>query len=292
MDSYGACNECNRPLSKQGSRGPLCTECMAMHWNQPYPNMNYYSKMRQRVLQCLMAAVQAIMLAWFLLWANSVHAIEVSPPSPVPAMSPKIVMVEKILMKPTVVTVTYKTEDGKPTLLMVWAVVNGKIVFPSVVDDKVSMLTFSGPPGEYAVMGWECGVQTQEKVVIQEGDDPDPPPPPPPPPPKPGLRQVHVIYESSVDKNNPLFGLATTYLHQYCDETKHGYKLTDKDGEDYKENTPEWLVDYLKRASDAEIKIPFIVVSASLADGGTKYWVEAFPADGKKAVAIVKKHGG
>ena len=224
--------------------------------------------------------------------ADYASPIEVSPPSPVPALSPQVVMVPTIKMVPTVITV--KCADD--ALVFILGIVDGMPSFVETTESEPGKITFTGPPGQYAVMGVEDGKRFQIVVIIKPNDDdpdPDPKPDPKPDPdptPPPGPRTVSVVYESTDD--TPQFALATQRLQSYCNKNGHKYSRTDDDAQDPHGNRPQWLLGYLKHAKDAGLKLPFVVTAASLDGGGTKYWYDPFPLDSERAIAIVKAHGG
>ena len=162
--------------------------------------------MRKKRATCRAVAV----LVAVAMLVTTASAINVSPPSPVPALSP------------TVITVEYAKTDN--SFVFVIGVVDGAMYLPDVQDAGPGKLTFSGPPGTYAVMGTEDGKRIQQTVIVEGSPGPGPTPTPPPP----GKRLAVVIWETS-GKPRPEIAAATQALQKYCKEHGHVFRFVDKD---------------------------------------------------------------
>jgi len=203
--------------------------------------------------------------------SNITRAIEVSPPSPVPALSP------------TVITVNYAAENS---FVMVLGVVDGKMYLPEVNDAGPGVLTFSGPPGQYAVMGMEDGKRFQLTVVV-EGDNPVPPPIPPP---VPGVRSTVIIRESA--KDTPGLALAAQKLQEYQNKKKRYNRYLDDDSKDPSGKLLTWVQDLLVQAETAKVPMPALVIGDGSDGVGKVVKIVAMPIEPGAAVAVLKKWGG
>lgn len=200
------------------------------------------------------------------------RGVEVEPKSPVPALSP------------TVITVKY---DAAPnSFVMVVGIINGQMYLPDVKEPEPGKLQFSGPPGQYAVMGTEAGKRFQQTVQVV-GDDPGPNPPPPPPP--PGKRSVVVIYESS--QWSPEYAIVTQKLQEYAKQKGEPFKLVDKDARLPDGSRPEWLTEYLAKAASANLQVPVLGVVAASSNGDQVIFAK-LPQTFQEAIDFVKKNGG
>jgi len=190
-------------------------------------------------------------------------------------------------LSPTVVTVTYEAADN--SFIVVIGVVAGKLYLPDVQDAVPGKLTFSGPPGQYAVVGQEAGKRIQ-KTILVAGESPDPDPNPNPTPPPPGPRAAVIIYES--ERATPQMRAAARGLQNYCKEHGHRYLLVDDDAVDPLGLQPAWLKAYIAKAKEAGIREPYLVVTARSGEDVTFLGVAKFPATGAEAITILKKYGG
>jgi len=187
-------------------------------------------------------------------------------------------------LSPTVINVSYTASDK--SFIIIIGVVDGKMYLPEVQDAGPGKLTFSGPPGTYAVMGMEDGKRIQQTIVVEGDDSPDPPPPPPPP----GKRSVVVIYENEL--NTPAFTMAVQKLHQYADTKGHWFRVLDDDAKT-PDNKPSKLVqDLLAQAANAKVKEPFLVVGDGSDGVGNVIAIVPFPDESGKAIEVLRKFGG
>ena len=263
MNNHGTCKQCGGPLPQRRVQESVCEKCVDTY-------------MKKYKWKWLLSAVLAAGLVG--IPANITRAIEVSPPSPVPSLSP------------TVITVTYAAENS---FVMVLGVVDGKMYLPDVNDAGPGVLTFSGPPGQYAVMGMEDGKRFQLTVVVEgEPDpDPDPEPDPTPPPPPPGKRWVFIIYES--ERNTPGFALAVQKLQQYQDK-KHprSFRFTDQNSVGPNGGTPAYLAKYLQAARQAGHELPVLVIASGPDGEGKTLALVPFDNTPGKMIEVLKRHGG
>ena len=209
-------------------------------------------------------------------FANTASPIEVSPPSPVPALSP------------TVITVTYAAENS---FVMVLGVVDGKMYLPEVKDAGPGVLTFSGPPGQYAVMGMEDGKRFQTTIIVEgSGPDPDPDPDPEPDPFPPGKRFVIIIRESTDDSAR--LKSAVREVQDYAAKQGHEFLFVDDDSEDSQtEQRPKWLTGYLETARKDGHELPLMVVLAKFGDK-QRTTIRPLPTVRGEAVDLLKEFGG
>ena len=223
------------------------------------------------------AGLVALVLVLVGTLTHTARPIEVTPPSPVPALSP------------TVITVTYQTENS---FIVVIGVVDGKLFLPTVTDAGSGKLTFSGPVGQYAIVGQEAGNRIQQTIEVVGKDEPDPGPNPDPTPP-PGPRAAVIIYEST--DASPQFRSAARAVQLYCRDKKHTYRLIDKDAVGPDGQPPSWLSSYITLARQAGLETPFMLVTARSGYAGAKVEVlkvAPFPSDGAAAIKIIQDNGG
>ena len=210
------------------------------------------------------------------LLAHTTYAVEVTPKSPVPALSA------------TVIHVTYTVADN--SFIMVIGVVDGRMYLPEVTDSGPGKLMFSGPPGQYAVVGQEAGKRIQQTILVEgESPGPGPDPGPDPQPPPPGPRSIVIVYESGDYIQG--FGLATQAMDIYAEQHGHIYRLLDDDSVSPTGQPIPWLVAYIKEATELGISEPFMVIAAR--DGSEfKKVIVPFPIGKGKAIEVLKKYGG
>lgn len=143
-----------------------------------------------------------------------------------------------------------------------------------------------------------CGDYDDAATLKITGEDPEPEPDPDPDPdpdpgpvPPPGKRFVLVIEESGEASAAEAKTLAG--LRRYLETQKHQWRFEDPDLRDASGNTPAWLADYLRRASDAKVQDPFIVIGSFLESGGINVLtIEPLPQTADEAIDLVKEYGG
>lgn len=206
-----------------------------------------------------------------------------------------------------------KIPDGARTKGPGWIVPTG--LNPVKIPGNDSLLVVAGPPGKYAVryqvdwillepitlydkdgnpitvMQFVDWGEVDESIAIEilEGDpDPDPDPNPVPPP---GKRFVLSVAESGEATSAQAMTLAG--LRRYLESSQHEWRFEDPDLETNKQNPPEWFADYLRRAAEAKVSPPFIIVGSYLESGGVRILcIKPLPATAELAIELVKKYGG